>query len=258
MTTDPRILIEKSGPVTTVVIDRPEARNACAVNMVRSLHTAFMAFEADETAKVAVLTGTDIAFCAGADLKEIEDGTAMGCCWAGSDEGVTRRYLSKPVIAGIAGPALAAGLALAIWCDLRVAGRDALFGVSCRRFGGPMPNGATVRLPRLIGQSHALDLMLTGRIIDGEEAYRMGLVNRLVAPGMARAEAEALAQDLAAMPEAAMLSDRGSLLQQWSLPEADAIRYEVECGKAAFEQGFQQGAGRFVAGEGRHGGDLQG
>ena len=257
MATDPHNKIEKNGPVTTVVIDRPEARNACSVNMVRSLHTAFMAFEADEAAKIAVLTGTEIAFCAGADLKEIRDGTAMGYCWAGPDEGVTQRYLSKPIIAGISGPSLDAGLALAIWCDMRVADKDARFGISCRRFGGPMPNGATVRLPRLIGQSHAMDLMLTGRIVDGEEAFRIGLVNRLVAPGTARAEAEALAQDLASMPEAAMLSDRGSLLRQWSLPEADAIRYEVERGKAAFEHGFQAGAGRFVAGEGRHGETLR-
>ncbi len=256
MTIDQRVKTEKNGPVTTVVIDRPDARNACAVDMVKALHTAFMDFEEDEAAKIAVLTGTQGAFCAGADLKEIQDGTAMGYCWAGTDEGVTRRHLKKPVIAGISGPALAAGLALAIWCDLRVADRDARFGVSCRRFGGPMPNGATVRLPRLIGQSHALDLMLTGRIVDGDEAFRMGLVNRLVEPGTARAEAEALAADLASMPDAAMLSDRGSVLRQWSLPEEDAIRFEVECGKAAFALDFQDGAERFVSGEGRHGNDL--
>jgi len=251
-----RIRAEKNGPVTTVVIDRPEARNACTVDMVRALHSAFMAFEADPSAKVAVLTGTGKAFCAGADLNEIHDGTAMGFCWAGPDEGVTRRYLNKPVIAGISGPALAAGLALAVWCDLRVADQEATFGVSCRRFGGPMPNGATVRLPRLIGQSHALDLMLTGRVIDAKEAYRIGLVNRIVESGTARVQAEALALELASMPEAAMLSDRGSLLRQWSLPEEDAIRYEVECGKDAFARGFQTGAGRFVAGEGRHGTPL--
>lgn len=253
-----RIEVNRDGPVTTIVINRPEARNACSVDMVRALHDAFMAFEADDEARVAVLTGTAAAFCAGADLKEINDGTAMGFCWAGTDQGATRRYLSKPVIAGISGPALAAGLALAVWCDLRVADRDATFGVSCRRFGGPMPNGATVRLPRLIGQSHALDLMLTGRIIDGEEAYRMGLANRLVEPGTARREAEALARELAEMPAAAMLADRRSLLRQWSLPEEDAIRYEVEQGKAAFAQGFQDGAGRFVAGDGRHGERLKG
>jgi len=249
----PRIRTERNGPVTIVVIDRPEARNACTVQMVRELHRAFAAFEADSGARVAVLTGAGNAFCAGADLKEISDGSAIGFCWAGIDEGVTRRYLSKPVIAGISGPALAAGLALAVWCDLRVADADATFGVSCRRFGGPMPNGATVRLPRLIGQSHALDLMLTGRIIDAAEAHRMGLVNRVVEAGAARAQAEALAHELAAMPAPAMLADRGSLLRQWGLPEEDAIRYEIERGKDAFVQGFQAGAGRFVAGEGRHG-----
>lgn len=250
------IKTEKNGPVTTVIIDRPDARNACSVDMVRALHSAFSTFEDDPSAKVAVLTGTNGGFCAGADLKEIHEGSAMGFCWAGTDQGVTRHYLGKPVVAGISGPALAAGLALAIWCDLRVADRDATFGVSCRRFGGPMPNGATVRLPRLIGQSHALDLMLTGRTIDAIEAHQMGLVNRVVEPGTARWEAEALAGDLASMPEAAMLADRSSLLRQWGLPEEDAIRYEVERGKEAFALGFQAGAGRFVVGDGRHGTDL--
>lgn len=255
MTADHRVLIERNGPVTTVVINRPEARNACTVDMVRQLHRAFTAFEADPDARVAVLYGAGGAFCSGADLREIEDGTAIGFCWAGLDEGVTRRYLDKPVIAAVSGPALAAGLALAVWCDLRVADRNATFGVSCRRFGGPMPNGATVRLPRLIGQSHALDLMLTGRIIDATEAHRIGLVNRLV-DGDARHEAEQLAQDLASMPAAAMLSDRRSLLRQWSVPEDDAIRFEVESGKAVFGLDFRGGAARFVAGEGRHGEDL--
>jgi enoyl-CoA hydratase len=250
------IKIKREGAVTTVVIDRPQTRNACSVDMVRALHRAFTLFEQDATAKVAVLAGNGGSFCAGADLEEIHDGTAMGFCWAGADQGVTRRYLTKPVIAGISGPALAAGLALAVWCDLRVADRDAQFGVSCRRFGGPMPNGATVRLPRLIGQSHALDLLLTGRIIDGEEAYRMGLINRLVEPGTAEQEARALAHELASFPQAAMLADRDSSLRQWNLAEEDAILYEVERGKAAFTQGFQSGAGRFVAGDGRHGAAL--
>ena len=250
------IHVETDGPVTTVVIDRPQARNACSVDMIRALHTAFLAFEQDPDACVAVLTGVDESFCAGADLREIEDGSAIGFCWAGLDQGVTRRYLAKPVVAAVNGPALAAGLALAVWCDLRVAADNATFGVSCRRFGGPMPNGATVRLPRLIGQSHALDLMLTGRTIDAAEAHRIGLVNRVVARGSARREAEALALDLASMPAAAMLADRGSVLRQWGLPEEDAIRYEVEAGKAVFGVDFQAGAGRFACGEGRHGADL--
>ena len=250
-----RIRVERDGAVTTVIIDRPEARNACSVDMVRALHRAFAEFEADPEALVAVLTGNGGAFCAGADLREIESGIAVGFCWAGLDEGVTRRYLDKPVIAAVTGPALAAGLALAVWCDLRVADTTASFGVSCRRFGGPMPNGATVRLPRLIGQSHALDLMLTGRTIDATEAHRIGLVNRLVDID-ARAAAEELAHELAAMPAAAMLADRRSLLRQWSLHEEDAIRYEVEQGKAVFGTDFQAGAARFVTGEGRHGTSL--
>jgi enoyl-CoA hydratase len=250
------IEVAREGPVTTVIIDRPKARNACSVDMIRALHTAFAAFDRDPEARVAVLTGVEDSFCAGADLREIEDGSAIGFCWAGLDQGVTRSYLTKPVIAAINGPALAAGLALAVWCDLRVAADNATFGVSCRRFGGPMPNGATVRLPRLVGQSHALDLMLTGRIIDAGEAHRIGLVNRVVPQGTARAEAEALALDLASMPAAAMLADRSSVLRQWSLPEEDAIRYEVEVGKAVFGADFQAGAARFVRGEGRHGTDL--
>ena len=242
--------------MTTVIIDRPRARNACSVDMIRALHSAFAAFEGIPTLESPILTGVEESFCAGADLREIEDGTAIGFCWAGLDEGVTRRYLAKPVIAAINGPALAAGLALAVWCDLRVAADNATFGVSCRRFGGPMPNGATVRLPRLIGQSHALDLMLTGRTIDVGEAHRMGLVNRVVPRGTARREAASLALDLASMPAAAMLADRSSLLRQWSLPEEDAIRYEVEVGKAVFGRDFQAGAARFVRGEGRHGAEL--
>jgi enoyl-CoA hydratase len=250
------ITVERDGPVTVVIIDRPAARNACSVDMVRALHRSFATFEQDSEARVAVLTGVEESFCAGADLREIEDGTAVGFCWAGVDEGVTRQYLSKPVIAAVNGPALAAGLALAVWCDLRVAAENATFGVSCRRFGGPMPNGATVRLPRLIGQSHALDLMLTGRTIDAAEAHRIGLVNRVVARGEARGAAEELARDLASMPSAAMLADRSSVLRQWSLAEEDAVRYEVEVGKAVFGQDFQAGAARFVSGEGRHGADL--
>jgi len=250
-----RVVVERDGLVTTIVINRPQQRNACTVEMVRALYRAFREFDADPHARVAVLTGTGGAFCAGADLHEIESGAAVGFCWAGKDEGVTREYLTKPVIAAIGGPALAAGLALAVWCDLRVADARATFGVSCRRFGGPMPNGATVRLPRLIGQSHALDLLLTGRTIDATEAYRIGLVNRLVETD-ARVAAQELAHELAAMPAAAMLADRRSLLRQCSLPEDDAIRYEVEQGKAVFGTEFQAGAARFVAGEGRHGAGL--
>lgn len=247
------VLVERNGPVTTVIINRPAARNACTVATVKALHDAFMAFEADETAKVAVLTGQGSYFCAGADLKELASGAALGFCWAGEDKGVTRRMLSKPVIAGISGHAVAAGLALAVWCDLRVADETAVFGVFCRRYGGPMPNGCTVRLPRLIGQSRALDMMLTGRAVDAKEAHAIGLVNRLVKAGEARQEAERLAHELAGLPQIAMLSDRDSLIKQWDLPEDAAIRLEIEGSKAAFAQGFQSGAGRFVQGVGRHG-----
>lgn len=241
------VLVERSGPVTTVIINRPEARNACRVATVKALHDAFMAFEADETAKVAVLTGANGSFCAGADLKELASGEALGFCWAGEDKGVTRRLLDKPVIAAVEGHAVAAGLALAVWCDLRVADETAVFGVFCRRYGGPMPNGCTVRLPRLIGQSRALDMMLTGRAVDAREAHAIGLANRLVPKGEARREAERLARELASLPQTAMLSDRGSLVSQWDFPEDEAIRREIAGSAAAFQGGFQAGAQRFVS-----------
>ncbi len=242
------VLVERSGPVTTVIINRPEARNACRVATVKALHDAFMAFEADDTAKAAVLTGADGSFCAGADLKELASGEALGFCWAGEDKGVTRRMLNKPVIAAVEGHAVAAGLALAVWCDLRVADETAVFGVFCRRYGGPMPNGCTVRLPRLIGQSRALDMMLTGRAVDAREAYAIGLANRLVARGEARREAERLALVLAGLPQTAMLSDRASLISQWDFPEDDAIRREIAGSAPAMWQGFQSGVRRFVSG----------
>lgn len=251
------VIVEHDGPVTTVIINRPEARNACTMATVKALHDVFMDFEADENAKVAVLTGQGDCFCAGADLKELSTGKSIGFAWAGEDKGVTRRTLMKPVIAGISGHAVAAGLALAVWCDLRVADETAVFGVFCRRYGGPMPNGCTVRLPRLIGQSRALDMMMTGRAVDAEEAYAIGLVNRLVKKGEARVQAELLARELAHLPQLAMLSDRASLLRQWELPEDEAIRLEIEGSRPAFEQDFQSGAGRFVAGSGRHGEGTQ-
>ena len=247
------IRVEREGPVTTVIINRPRARNACTVAMVKALHDAFMAFEADADVRVAVLTGAGGSFCAGADLKELASGAALGFCWAGDDKGVTQRMLSKPVIAAVSGHAVAAGLALAVWCDLRVADATAVFGVFCRRYGGPMPNGCTVRLPRLIGQSRALDMMLTGRAVDANEAHAIGLANRLVPAGRARIEAERLAQELASLPQVAMLSDRASVVGQWDWPENEAIRREIAGSAAAFAEGFQAGARRFVAGTGRHG-----
>ena len=247
------VLVERNGPVTTVIINRPEARNACRVETVKALHDAFMAFEADDEAGAAVLTGQGGSFCAGADLKELASGASLGFCWAGEDKGLTRRLLKKPVIAAVEGHAVAAGLALAVWCDLRVADETAVFGVFCRRYGGPMPNGCTVRLPRLIGQSRALDMMLTGRAVDAREAYAIGLANRLVGKGEARREAERLAHALAGLPQTAMLSDRSSLRGQWDFPEDEAIRREIDLSRPAMQQGFQSGAQRFVSGSGRHG-----
>ncbi|MDP6564169.1 MAG: crotonase/enoyl-CoA hydratase family protein [Alphaproteobacteria bacterium] len=247
------LLIERDGPVTSLIINRPEARNACTVETVRALYRAIRDFEADEAARVGVLTSVGPDFCAGADLKELAGGAAIGFTWAGEDEGPTRRAPNKPVIAAVEGHAVAAGLALAVWCDLRVADDTAIFGVYCRRFGGPMPNGTTVRLPRLIGQSRALDMMLTGRGVDAREAAEIGLVNRLVPRGEARRAAAALAHELAQLPQTAMLSDRESLLRQWDFDEETAIRLEIELAQPAFREGFQRGAQSFVDGRGRHG-----
>jgi len=250
---EPKVLVDRDGPVTTVTINRTQARNACDVETVQTLHDVFQEFEADPDARVAVLTGAGNAFCAGADLDELASGAAIGFCWAGEDRGVTRRQLEKPVIAAVAGHAVAAGLALAVWCDLRIADETAVFGVFCRRFGGPMPNGATVRLPRLVGQGRALDMMLTGRPVAAEEALFMGLADRIVPAGEALSAAQALAADLAEFPQLAMLSDRASVIRQWDLPEDEAIRLEIEGSQPAFDHEFQSGAGRFVDGAGRHG-----
>jgi enoyl-CoA hydratase len=248
-----KVLVERKGPVTTVVINRPEARNACDQETLALLWDAFQAFDADPAQSVAVLTGAGGAFCAGADLKELSTGVGIGFAWAGSDRGLTRHQPSKPVIAAVEGHAVAAGLALAVWCDLRVADETAVFGVFCRRFGVPMTNGATVRLPRLIGQSRALDMYLTGRPVAAKEAYEIGLVNRLVPQGTARAAAEQLAAEIAAFPQVCLRSDREALLRQWDLGEEDAIRLEVELGQEAFRVESQAGASRFAAGTGRHG-----
>lgn len=247
------VRVSRTGPVTTVVIDRPHARNACDMATVQRLHDVFAAFEADSEARVAILTGAGDTFCAGADLDELASGASIGFCWAGEDKGVTRRRLKKPVIAAVEGHAVAAGLALAVWCDMRVAGDTAIFGVFCRRFGGPMPNGCTVRLPRIIGESRALDMLMTGRPVEAEEAHRIGLADRLVPAGQARAAAEELAAQLASFPQLAMLSDRYSAITQWDFPEEEAIRREIDGSRPAFEQEFQSGAGRFVGGAGRHG-----
>jgi enoyl-CoA hydratase len=248
-----KVLEMRDGPVTTVVINRPDVRNACDVETVQTLHDVFMAFEADDDARVAVLSGQGKAFCAGADLGELASGASIGFYWAGLDKGVTRRRLAKPVIAAVEGHAVAAGLALAVWCDLRVASETAVFGVFCRRFGGPMPNGCTVRLPRIVGESRALDMLITGRPVEVREAHAIGLADRLTAAGQALSTAQELAAELANFPQLAMRSDRLSTITQWDYGEEEAIDREIEGSKPAFDQQFQSGAGRFVGGAGRHG-----
>ncbi|GAA1150673.1 crotonase/enoyl-CoA hydratase family protein [Nocardioides aquiterrae] len=249
--------VEVDGPVTTVVLHRPDARNAVDGPTAAALADAFRAFDADETQSVAVLYGEGGTFCAGADLKAIgtERGNQVTEPAEGADGpmGPTRMRLSKPVIAAIEGYAVAGGLELALWCDLRVAAGDAVLGVFCRRWGVPLIDGGTVRLPRLIGASRAMDLVLTGRPVDAYDAERMGLVNRVVPVGMARAEAEALAHQLAALPQTCLRQDRLSLLEQEGLGEDEAMANELRHGLVSLADGAVEGAQRFAAGEGRHG-----
>jgi enoyl-CoA hydratase len=250
---DGKLLVENDGPLTIVTINRPEARNACEVAMVKGLHDIFRAFEASDSQRVAILTGAGGSFCAGADLQEVSSGAAIGYSWAGTDKGATRRRLSKPVIAAVEGHAVAAGLALAVWCDLRVAADSAVFGVFCRRFGGPMPNAATVHLPRIVGESRALDMMMTGRPVEAEEAMQIGLADRRCKDGEALSEARKLALQLAGFPQAALLSDRASIISQWDHDAETAIDQCIAGAAEAFQTEFQSGAGRFVDGAGKHG-----
>jgi enoyl-CoA hydratase len=246
--------VEVDGPVTTVVLHRPEARNAVDGPTAAALADAFRAFDEDDTQSVAVLYGEGGTFCAGADLKAI--GTERGNQVAEAGDGPmgpTRMRLSKPVIAAIEGYAVAGGLELALWCDLRVAAGDAVLGVFCRRWGVPLIDGGTVRLPRLIGASRAMDLVLTGRPVDAYDAERMGLVNRVVPVGTARAEAEALAHQLAALPQTCLRQDRLSLLEQEGLGEEEAMANELRHGLVSLADGAIEGAQRFASGEGRHG-----
>ncbi|MFG3009240.1 crotonase/enoyl-CoA hydratase family protein [Streptomyces cinerochromogenes] len=244
---------ERKGYVTTVVLSRPEARNAVDGPTAAELAAAFRAFEADDSARVAVLWGEGGTFCAGADLKAI--GTERGNRVAEDGDGPmgpTRMRLSKPVIAAVAGHAVAGGLELALWCDLRVAQEDAVFGVFCRRWGVPLIDGGTVRLPRLIGTGRALDMILTGRPVPAREAYETGLANRLVPTGQARAEAEALAARIAGFPQACLRSDRASVLDQEGQDEETALRGELRWGMGVLA-GSAEGAARFASGAGRHG-----
>jgi enoyl-CoA hydratase len=251
----PTVQVTRADSVAIVTIHRPEARNALDRATAAALSDAFRAFDADQSLDVAILAGTNGHFCSGADLKAIAAGqpNTLNCDGDGP-MGPTRMLLSKPVIAAIEGYAVAGGLELALWCDLRVVARDAVLGVFCRRFGVPLIDLGTIRLPRLIGQSHALDLILTGRAVSGEEAWRMGLANRLVDSGTALDTALELARTLARFPQACMRSDRLSCYEQWSLDTASAVRNEFERGMAVLSGGESKaGAQDFTAGAGRHG-----
>jgi enoyl-CoA hydratase/carnithine racemase len=255
------VRVEREGPVTIVSIDRPAARNAVDRPTADALASAFLDMERDDGAAVAVLSGEGGTFCAGADLKGVADGRGNravppsdSALATDAPMGPTRMRLTKPVIAAVSGHAVAGGLELALWCDLRVVEEDAVFGVFCRRWGVPLIDGGTVRLPRLIGQSRALDMILTGRPVDAVEAFAMGLANRVVPKGEARTAAVALAQEIARFPQACMRSDRLSVYEQFDLDTAQAMANEFAHGMAVLGTGkAREGAARFAAGHGRGG-----
>jgi enoyl-CoA hydratase len=263
------VRIDRGGEVWIVTIDRPEVRNAVDGPTARALAAAFREFEADAEARVAILTGAGDHFCAGADLRTVASGASPGQLGAAGPDlalaldddidhdgpmGPTRLDLSKPVIAAVEGYAVAGGLELALWCDLRVAAATATFGVFCRRFGVPLIDGGTVRLPRLIGESRAIDMILTGRAVAAEEALQLGLANRVVAAGEALSAALALARQIAAFPPQCMKNDRQSVRRQHGLSMAEALAQEFALGRATLASGEAEGgARRFVQGTGRHG-----
>jgi enoyl-CoA hydratase len=249
------VRVERAGAVTTIVLDRPERRNAVDGVTARALADAFRAFDADAEARVAVLWGAGGTFCAGADLKAIATATGNRLEPEGDGPmGPTRMLLSKPTIAAVSGYAVAGGLELALWCDLRVVEETAVMGVFCRRWGVPLVDGGTVRLPRLIGLSRALDLILTGRPLDAREAERIGLANRVVPTGQARSAAETLAAEIAAFPDRCVVSDRRSAYESLDADVRTAMAREFALGKATVESGeSREGATRFAAGAGRHG-----
>jgi len=256
------VRIEREGAVATVILERPGARNALDPATAGRLAAAFLEIERDDAIRVSVLWGAGGTFCAGADLKAVAagwDATRVRAPSGAADDafgpmGPTRLRLEKPVIAAISGHAVAGGLELALWCDLRVMEDDAVLGVFCRRWGVPLIDGGTVRLPRLIGQGRALDLILTGRPVGAKEALTMGLVNRVVPRGAARAVAEALAEEIAAFPQGCLRADRRSAYAQWNLAETDALQQEFARGRAVLESGESAaGAARFVEGAGRGG-----
>ncbi len=246
---------EVEGEIALVTINRPEAKNAVNRPTAEALAAAFRRFDADESLAVAILTGAGGTFCAGADLKAVATGQGNRVTADGDGPlGCTRMLLSKPVIAAVEGYAVAGGIELALWCDLRVAARDATFGVYCRRFGVPLVDGGTIRLPRLIGMSRALDMILTGRGVSGEEAFAMGLANRVVEPGKALEAAKELARQLTAFPQRCLRSDRMSAYEGFTMPLADALSNEYRHGIATIQSGeTRAGAERFASGVGRHG-----
>jgi len=260
------IHVERDGPVTVVTLDRPDVRNAVDAQAAKALYDAFVAFDADDEARVAVFHGANGHFCAGWDLQrgaelakqggganvlaelDFEPGDAQPL----GPMGPSRLLLSKPVIAAVSGAAVAGGMELALWCDMRVMEEDAHFGVYCRRFGVPLIDGGTVRLPRLVGMGHAMDLILTGRKVESAEALRMGLASRVVPKGGARDAAIELAQQLARFPQKTMLSDRMNAYEQWDKSLPEALHLEWERSKHRIADGLE-GAARFAGGEGRHG-----
>ncbi|CAB4887499.1 unannotated protein [freshwater metagenome] len=254
------VRFDTDGPVAVITIDRPEVRNAVDGPTASLLADAFRRFEADDELLVAVLTGSDGTFCAGADLKAIAAGRGNRVESDVSHDGPmgpSRMLLDKPVIAAVEGHAVAGGLELAAWCDLRVAASDAVFGVFCRRWGVPLIDGGTVRLTRLIGHSHALDLILTGRGVSGDEALRMGLANRLCAPGEALGVAMTLARQIAGFPQMCLRSDRRSSYEQWGMSITEALANETRLGLGVLLSGETlEGAARFASGEGRHGSEV--
>ena len=249
------LLVVREGPVTVVTIDRPERRNAVDSVCADQLRQAFLDFDADDEQSVAVLTGAEGMFCAGADLKAVAEGDRRPIPDHGPGPmGPTRLTLTKPVIAAVEGYAVAGGIELALWCDLRVAAENAILGVFCRRFGVPLCDLGTVRLPRIVGHGRAMDLILTGRAVEAPEAFTMGLVNRVVAPGEAVAAAVALARQLAALPQFCLRSDRMSALEQWGLMEEEAAVNEARRGREVISSGETlAGAARFAGGAGRGG-----
>lgn len=248
------VLIQKSGPVTTVIINRPAVRNAVDRPTAEALAGAFRDFESDGGAAVAVLWGAGGTFCAGADLTAFAQGRGNRLESEGDGPmGPSRMQLSKPVIAAVSGYAVAGGLELAAWCDLRVVESDATFGVFCRRWGVPLIDGGTIRLPRIVGMGVAMDLILTGRPVAADEALRIGLANRIVQPGSARQAAEALALEIADLPQDCMRNDRASAYESWGRPLSQALETEWRFGIESMNSGALEGAARFAAGAGRHG-----